>query len=303
LKLHDDGSHGDVTPGDGIYTLAFDGTNYEGSYIFRFNVDGTTASGNKFTRSKRFAEYVRLEVDANESETGSRITNQQSNTVEEEFYIIPRDGFGSYLGPGYGHLVQFSATAGQFVAGLVDYNNGIYSRTLRYNRSDSPKVSAVVQGKTIPVSGKFNEIVPFISYTNFDSALNVKDKVGVGVRYNRRLYNQIFVGVEFGATPTEDSSGDSGYVVQAFMNGRYEPTAWEVGKWQPYLGVGAGYVFFRDFQADDEAFATHVNAGTSYEFTSNLGLRLDVRAINIQSVYGVGSTTNEQANIGLVFKF
>jgi len=303
LNLYDDGTHGDAAPGDGIYTLAFDGTNYEGSYVFRFNVDGTTASGNKFTRSKRFAEYVRLEVDASESESGSRIISQQGNTVEEEFYIIPRDRFGGYLGPGYGYLVQFSATAGQFASGLVDYNNGIYSRTLRYNSSESPKVSAVVQGKTIPVSGKFNEIVPFISYTKFDSALNVKDNLGLGVRYNRRLYNQIFMGAEIGVTPTKDSSGDSGYFLQAFMNARYEPVAWEVESLKPYLGVGVGYVFFRDFQADDEAFATHVSAGASYEFTPNFGLRLDVRAVNIQSVYGVGLTTNAQANIGLVFKF
>ena len=60
---------------------------------------------------------------------------------------------------------------------------------------------------------------------------------------------------------------------------------------------------FFDFAGSDEAFASQISAGLTYDVNPDLAIRLEARSLNIQSVYGLGSTTNGQANLGLVFRF
>ncbi|WP_347275096.1 choice-of-anchor X domain-containing protein [Candidatus Kuenenia sp.] len=150
IELYDDGTHGDVTPNDGIYTLQFLNTQYEGSYIFRFKASGISPSGSTFSRVKTLAEYVRVEVDPNQTDFGSRIYQQSGNLVLKEYYVIPRDKFSGYLGPGYPDQIQFYTTGGQWASPVIDYNNGIYSRLLSYDKTQrQPDVTPVIQGKPI----------------------------------------------------------------------------------------------------------------------------------------------------------
>ena len=60
---------------DGI----FKNTEYEGSYVFRFNASGTSLGGNPFTRTKATGEYVRVEVDPASSDTGRYQCHKLSN--------------------------------------------------------------------------------------------------------------------------------------------------------------------------------------------------------------------------------
>jgi hypothetical protein len=150
IELYDDGTHGDVTPNDGIYTLRFLNTEYEGSYIFRFKGSGVSPSGSAFSRVKTLAEYVRVEVEPSQTDFGSRIYQQKGNFVVKEFYVTPRDSFGGYLGPGYSDQIQFNATGGEWICPVIDYNNGIYSRLLSYDKATlEPVVIPVIQGKPI----------------------------------------------------------------------------------------------------------------------------------------------------------
>ncbi|KXK30326.1 MAG: VWA domain-containing protein [Candidatus Brocadia sp. AMX2] len=154
IELYDDGTHGDVTPNDGIYTLQFLNTQYEGSYVFRFKASGVSPSGSQFSRVKTIAEYVRVEVDPGQTIFDVRIYQQTGNLVLKEYYVIPRDKFGGYLGPGYPDQIQFYATGGQWVGPVIDYNNGIYSQLLSYDQTQGqPEVTSVIQGKPIKLSG------------------------------------------------------------------------------------------------------------------------------------------------------
>jgi hypothetical protein len=150
LELYDDGTHGDVTPNDGVYTLRFTNTQFAGSYVFDFKAEGATAAGNKFTRVKRTAVYTRVHVDPGATTFGSQLLGQIGNLVTIVYYVTPRDRFGGYLGPGFPDQVQFTASSGQWLGAVVDYNNGIYARTLRYDRSlGEPVVTPVVQGQVV----------------------------------------------------------------------------------------------------------------------------------------------------------
>jgi hypothetical protein len=152
LKLLDDGTQGDVTAKDGIYTLRFTNTQFEGSYIFRFNASGTTAAGDAFARTKRQAEYVRVNVDPDNTTVDTRILGQSGTIVTMEYSVIPRDKSGAYLGPGHLEDIKFLVSGAQLVGGVRDYNNGIYAQIVRYDtRRGNPKVVPVVQDQ--PVGG------------------------------------------------------------------------------------------------------------------------------------------------------
>lgn len=150
LQMFDDGTHGDQVAGDGIYTLRFSNTEYEGSYVVRFRVKGTSPTGAVFSRIRTISRYLCVDVDPTVSVFSSRVYWRDGDTIVREYYVIPLDRFGNYLGPGYPDQVEFHATGGEWVSPVIDYNNGIYSRLLRYERTEGkPDVTPVVQGETI----------------------------------------------------------------------------------------------------------------------------------------------------------
>jgi hypothetical protein len=140
LQMFDDGTHSDVTANDGIYTLRFTNTQFEGSYIFQFTGSGAAPSGSQFSRGKTMADYVRVEVDAGSSPFDSRLVSQNAMFIVREYHILPRDRFGNYLGPGYPEQVRFAASSGQWLGPVTDYGNGYYARVLRYDAGQPPPV-------------------------------------------------------------------------------------------------------------------------------------------------------------------
>jgi hypothetical protein len=153
LELRDDGTNGDAVANDGIYTLRFTNTEHEGSYIFRFKAQGKTPDGDEFARTELLAEYARVEVDPSTTITSSRTVQQDGRQIVKEYYAIPLDRFGRHLGPGYPDQVQFLQLGfGQWLSSVIDYNNGIYSRLLRYDATQGePVVSVVIQDKPIQI--------------------------------------------------------------------------------------------------------------------------------------------------------
>ncbi|MBC7982811.1 MAG: VWA domain-containing protein [Candidatus Obscuribacterales bacterium] len=150
LKMFDDATNGDVTANDGVYTLRYAVTQTEGTYRFRFNAAGTTAGSNAFTRTKRQAEYVRVNVSPEHTPLDTRVLAQSGTLVTMEYHVTPRDRFGGYLGPGKLDEVKFIVSGAQLLGGVRDYNNGIYAQIIRYDsKTDKPNVVPVVQDQPI----------------------------------------------------------------------------------------------------------------------------------------------------------
>lgn len=303
LELRDDGSQGDEVADDGIYTLRFTNTQYEGSYRFTFLAEGENLDGSAFTRTKVFAEYVRVEVDPAATESGSRVLQQSGATVFREYYVLPRDRFGGYLGLGHAADVQFLASAGTWIGPVIDYGNGYYARTLSYDASQGePDVTPVVQDKPIGLRGRgFELVVPYVGYTYFDSAIGLDDGPVIGARLGYRFTEHLVLELEGGATFTDTALGDKGIVIQAMGNLRYYFGPPQTGQWDPYATAGVGVFLFRGFGADDEALATQAGFGAIYRHTKSFGLQLEGRVFYLEDVVGAGTTTNTQATVGLVF--
>jgi len=309
IELHDDGTHGDVTPDDGIYTLRFDNTQYEGSYVFRFKATGISPSGSAFSRGKNVAEYLRVEVDPGETDFDWREYQRKDNIVVGQFYAIPRDRFGGYWGPGYPEQIRFKTSAGSFITSVVDHNNGIYSQMLRYDESkEHPVVSAIGQGKDLGSvkTLKTHELVfPFVGWFSFDDKLNIDDGLVLGARFGYRLTSRLAAELEGGITFTESKAGDSGNVLQALANLRYDVYSinTQIGQLTPFVTAGAGYVFFRGLGNDDEAFALQGGIGATLILNNLLGIRVDGRVFHFNDVMDAEATTNYQATGSLVFWF
>ena len=129
VRLYDDGSHGDVTANDGVYSNRFSETGKEGVYSFYFRSHGGTRGGNHFTREQLVQTYLKVRavpeaiaVDVASLDTGD--LNRFS------IQATPRDALGNYLGPGHGGRIGFSASGGTFVGTLQDNLDGSYSQIL-----------------------------------------------------------------------------------------------------------------------------------------------------------------------------
>lgn len=161
LQLFDDGTHGDATANDGLYTLVFENTEIEGSYVFRFTANGNMANGQPFQRVQELGEYIRVDVDPASSQTGSQMIGQSGSLVTSVHFVIPRDVHGGYLGPGHSDQVKFLVSGAQLVGGVRDFSNGMYAQVIRYDNSKTvPAVIPVVQGKPIPPSGQGEQPCP-----------------------------------------------------------------------------------------------------------------------------------------------
>lgn len=133
-KLYDDGSHGDLVAGDGIYSLAYTDTDLEGSYTFRFFALGKTTDNLDFGRMRTLSQYVGIEPDP--ASTASQVQNGPvvNGLQTKLYYFLPRDGLKNYLGPGFSHKYKATTSAGQLYGSIMDLNNGYYVQAVRIAR-------------------------------------------------------------------------------------------------------------------------------------------------------------------------
>jgi len=133
LELYDDGTHGDVTPGDGVYTNTYDDTDVEGVYTFAFTAKGVTPAGISYTREATSQRYVEVNV-ISESIFVVVDFSEIYEAEHRAYYIAtvtPKDPFGNFLGPGYADSISLTATRGEFIGEVEDNLDGTYSLTLR----------------------------------------------------------------------------------------------------------------------------------------------------------------------------
>lgn len=143
MNLYDDGSHGDIIPGDGIYSLLFDDTTLEGSYTFRFFALGATSDGVKFSRMRLSSQYVGIEPDPVATETVVQAGPQIGGLLSKLVFFLPKDHLGNYVGPGFRHNFRVSVSGGLLQGDLMDLNNGYYLQAVRYS-ANGPEPTVVI---------------------------------------------------------------------------------------------------------------------------------------------------------------
>ena len=192
------------------------------------------------------------------------------------------------------------------VGNLTDHGNGFYSQVIRYQCEDRPRAVFKLRGKTVSTFNAFpaHDLAVYAGQTSFDSALNLDDATIYGLRVGWNRNCAWTLGLELGLGDTKDSTtGDSGQFMQVLFNARYQLHNRRMGSVTPYVSGGLGYAFFQDFVVEDEALAAQLSVGGSYDYNHWMTLRVEARALWIDDVYNLGSSTNTQANFIVSFKF
>lgn len=148
-QLFDDGSHHDWAAGDGVYANTYSSTDKEGSYMWRFNVQGTLPDGSPFSRLITLATFVGINVSPTVSATQVLFGQPAPAGFQAaQVTIVPKDLKGEYLGPFRPDQVVFTTTAGSFREPYTQFRyDGTYYRTVVYKQGQLPVVTVEVQGK------------------------------------------------------------------------------------------------------------------------------------------------------------
>jgi hypothetical protein len=131
MQLFDDGSHGDETENDGIYTATVADTEKEGTYTFYVSADGPTPAGNSFNRESELQQYLAPRVSAAHLEL--KAVRRDSDDPKIKSYALtttPQDALGNYLGPRYAGAIALKAGEGIKLGSLTDNLDGSYTQDL-----------------------------------------------------------------------------------------------------------------------------------------------------------------------------
>jgi len=167
-ELFDDGAHNDGAMKDGDYANVYDNLDKEGTYTWRFFVEGRLPDGSSFNRLITISKWVDVRVNPLLS---SVVVNYNlpapSGLQAAQIVILPVAPHKEYLGPFRADELRFRATAGAFTGeaelgsvsdgvvfrqadgeATVSHYDGRYSRVLVYRPGEAPVVTVTVQGQS-----------------------------------------------------------------------------------------------------------------------------------------------------------
>jgi hypothetical protein len=147
-ELWDDGDHRDDDPGDGNFANVYADTDKEGSYTFRFLIEGLLPDGSPIRRLTTISRWVGVGVDplASPMSVQTGLQGSAAGLLAALVTIKPGDRMGNLLGPFRTADIQFVVKGGTVAGDLEDHLDGTYAQRIEYRRGGLPVVTAVVNG-------------------------------------------------------------------------------------------------------------------------------------------------------------
>lgn len=131
LPMYDDGTHGDVSANDGLYTTQYSETVREGTYSFLFHIRGNSIDGGPFERQRFIQKHVSVAPAADHLGLSVLALGETADKVQRfAVTVTPRDALGNYFGPTRSADITLSASKGQFSDAVMDNLDGSYTQTL-----------------------------------------------------------------------------------------------------------------------------------------------------------------------------
>ncbi len=153
FELLDDGGHDDGGANDGLYGNRFDDTGKEGTYTFRFRIEGKLPDGSQFSRLFIRSTWIGVRPDPAAFTSSWAPLGQPDDKPRYVLTFTPRAKSGEYLGPFREAAILMTISGGSFDGPLVDNLDGSYSRKVLYARPDMPIVLISVYGESMPPTG------------------------------------------------------------------------------------------------------------------------------------------------------
>ena len=144
LDLLDDGTSGDTTPRDGVFSRLLPTPTVPGHYELHFRIAGHSATGQRFVREETRSLVVRIGPIAGEESDVGRVSPGGIAYVR----FTPRDAAGNLLGPGWtSQLLVLTADGRQL--GVEDLLDGSYRAPLPSDLEPDAPVSVSLGDETI----------------------------------------------------------------------------------------------------------------------------------------------------------
>ena len=154
FKLYDDGAHGDGAADDGDYAETFTDTVKEGTYTFRYRIEGTLPDGSRYSRLFVRSTWVGVKPDPGHlGAVWTVLANPPQGMIGNLLTFTPKTKSGEYLGPFQTDVIKLSVAGGSFDGPLVDNIDGSYSQRVVYRDGRGPIVSIEIQGVAMDPTG------------------------------------------------------------------------------------------------------------------------------------------------------
>lgn len=153
FELFDDGAHGDGEAGNGDFANVYADTEKEGTYTFRFLVDGTLPDGSRFSRVFVRSTWVGVRPDPGMLGVVWATVDQVGSMVISVATMTPRAKNGEYLGPFRTAAIEMTVHGGTLDGPLIDNHDGSYSQRVRHTRGVDPILVPTIYGTPMIPSG------------------------------------------------------------------------------------------------------------------------------------------------------
>ncbi|HEX6096511.1 MAG TPA: outer membrane beta-barrel protein [Thermoanaerobaculia bacterium] len=274
-----------LTPiGDGIYTGSFTGNTVAGRYHFDTTLDWDVPETGRIRRIERTERVVKVNADPE----GTRISSTRNDDGTVTVTVTPRDRFGNYAGPGYGHRIGIASANGRIAGPPSDPNQtGDYVFTVvDVPKEEEPKIDFTYEGRPIGGTmggGRGGDVSTGSGSWRFfiDAGINSPDASALDGSYS------VNAGLERILTPKWSVEGILGY--HTFDGPFVAPDVWQLsanakyfflgGPLRPFVNGGVG--LYRVDPPDDTEFGFNAGAGLLYELNAKWG---------VEGVYNLHST-------------
>jgi hypothetical protein len=153
-QLLDDGAHDDGAGGDGVYANRYVNTDMEGTYRFRFFVQGQTSTGGQYRHLMTRSRWVGVNVDPSASTTVLEQLGVEDGIAGLRVILTPRDSNGQLFGPYRPGKVTFTVNGGTLSGPVQDRLDGSYAQVIHYPAGGGvPEIEVDVDGTSMPVPG------------------------------------------------------------------------------------------------------------------------------------------------------
>jgi hypothetical protein len=304
VVFRDNGQDGDVQANDAVYTGRFTDTSRPDTHTFYIRATGRTPAGTPFTREALVQQVIPVNVvpDPATSPLTFQVVNVAGGIKQVRVQVVPKDPFANFLGPGHPDLLDFQTTAGTWLGPVEDDLLGGYSRVLVISGGQDPDVTVSVDGKSFPTTNVNGALRPRVELGLFagrfflDNSLPIDDGPVFGMRVGVPLSPNLTVEGEIGVTPTNDTAGNRGRVIQALGSLRWDLSGLTFGTMTPFVTGGVGVLDFTGFSTTDSGAVVQFGGGLRARVSSRTGLRLEAREL-----FGIDTFSRNTDNFQLTF--
>ena len=142
-------------------------------------------------------------------------------------------------------------------------------------------------------------VKPYVGDFYLANKLNIRDALTYGTRLTTCLSPKVGMEIATGLTPTEDTLGKSGIIIQTDGNLTFDLSA--SPSVMPYFTVGGGWVNFKNFSLSHNGGSINFGSGIKFMSSNRVIFAVEAKDYIMFNAFGKGKSHNLSATVGLTY--